>query len=143
MSAHNGPWILVIATVFAGMGMAACTGAEPRPAATAAPSMESERLSTTDEKTAAVSESTMSAPIARATTAAAAPTTQAEAETETAPAGQLVRQEPIKAERYKARIIIDDPSSDDVAVHKATLVEDRKGKHIQMGDHTHPWTNCN
>ncbi len=55
----------------------------------------------------------------------------------------MVRLEPIKAERYKARIIIDDPTSDDLAVHKATLVEGRKGKQLQMGDHTQPWTQCN
>lgn len=178
MRAQIAPWIIVISTVFSG-GSVACTAAQPPAATSAQPSNatplgpEGERLSTTDEKTAPVSESTMSAPMNKAATSA----NNALAEGEPAPAGQLVcranadgnaqqiflewngdtakgtlrtstpsgmvRQEPIKAERYKARIIIDDPSSDDVAVHKATLVEDRKGKHIQLGDHTRPWTNCN
>jgi hypothetical protein len=54
-----------------------------------------------------------------------------------------VRYEPVRAERYKARIVIDDPESTDLAVHKATLVDSSKGKQIQIGDYNAPWTKCN
>ena len=163
MSASVAPSFLVIAAMFVGSGLVACTAAEPKPATTAASSQapETERVSDTNEKTGTVSESTMSAP----TTAELAPAGQlvcratadgnahqiflewsgdtAKGTLRTSTPSGMVRQEPIKAERYKTRIIIDDPTSDDVAVHKATLVEDRKGKQVQMGDHTHPWTQCN
>lgn len=151
--------------------MVACTASEPKPASTASSNApDTERLSNTDEPTSVVSESTMSIPVAPATAAPQAdgeppPAGQlvcrvtadgnahqiflerngdtAKGTLRTSRPSGMVRQEPIKAGRYKARIVIDDPNSDDLAVHKATLVEDRKGKHIQLGDHTHAWASCN
>jgi hypothetical protein len=58
------------------------------------------------------------------------------------PSGK-VRYEPVHAERYKARIVIDDPGNTDLAVHKATIVDNGKGKHIQLGDYNAPWSKCN
>jgi hypothetical protein len=58
------------------------------------------------------------------------------------PSGK-VRYEPVHAERYKARIVIDDPGNTDLAVHKATIVDSNKGKHIQLGDYNAPWAKCN
>ncbi len=164
MNASVGPWLLVVSAMFVGSSVAGCTAAEPKPPASVASASVgsaqapvSERLSETNEKTATVSESTMSAPAAptgqlvcRATADGNAHQIFLEWNGDTAkgtlrtstPSG-MVRLEPIKAERYKARIIIDDPTSEDLAVHKATLVEDRKGKQLQMGDHTQPWTQCN
>ncbi len=178
MSASVVSGFLFISTALVAVNLVGCTAAGPKPAATVASvnATPTERLSNTDEKTAAVSEGTMSAPIAGS---AMAPSAAPEADREPRepqPPGQLVcratadgnahqiflewngdtakgtlrtstpsgmvRQEPIRAERYKARIIIDDPNSDDLAVHKATLVDGRKGKQLQMGDHTHGWTQC-
>jgi hypothetical protein len=162
--------LLVFSAVFV-LGLGGCTAAEPKPAnhvAASAPSAtDTERLSDTNEKTGVVSEDTMSAPLTKTaprTENEDAPKGQlvcrttadgnahqiylewngdtAKGTLRTSTPSGMVRQEPIKAERYKARIIIDDPNSDDVAIHKATLVEDRKGKHIQLGDHTQRWIDC-
>jgi len=169
MRARMSQSLLVFSAVFVFGCLTGCTAAEPKPANhvnTTPSASDTERLSDTNEKTSTVSEDTMSAPVtAKRPQTDNEPTGQlvcrttadgnahqiylewngdtAKGTLRTSTPSGMVRQEPIKAERYKARIVIDDPNSDDVAVHKATLVEDHKGKHIQLGDHTQRWVDCN
>ncbi len=51
----------------------------------------------------------------------------------------VVKDEPVKAERSKAKVVLADPTK---AAPKATIVLKGDAKKIQVGDGKQPWTSC-
>jgi hypothetical protein len=58
-----------------------------------------------------------------------------------APSG-MVRHQHVKAERYKERIIVDEPESTDLVAHMATVLDTGGKRRIQLGDWNQPWSTC-
>jgi hypothetical protein len=48
----------------------------------------------------------------------------------------------VEGERHGATVVLDDPTSDDLVVHAATLRTEDGKQRIQLGDWHQPWSAC-
>jgi hypothetical protein len=58
-----------------------------------------------------------------------------------APSG-MVYVQPVKAQRYKTMILVDEPSSEDLVTHAAVVASQNGKQHMRVGDADQRWTTC-
>jgi hypothetical protein len=58
-----------------------------------------------------------------------------------APSG-MVYVQPVKAQRYKTMILVDEPSSEDLVTHAAVVASQNGKQHMRIGDADQRWTTC-